>query len=222
MFIIDRGASDIVEFPHGGVTSKATLNDAQQPYQCTVDPTSGDLAVVNYGWSSGAGPVTIFPYLKAIGGFGLPRTYTASWLQTGYYGAYDDKGNLFIDGLGGDHVGFGELPAGGKRIVELEFSRRFGQVPGLGWDGKYLALMLTERSNASILRYSVNDGLATHRGTTTLDGGLGVLFAFSGTTVITRSIYSNVGVWNYPAGGLPVKVHRFITNPDGFVISSVR
>src|SRR5580692_1267669 len=49
VYITDYGAETIVEYPHGGTTPIQTINDAPYgPYNCSVDPTTGDLAIANY------------------------------------------------------------------------------------------------------------------------------------------------------------------------------
>ncbi len=52
VFVTNFGASNIVEYAHGGTKPIATLSDPyQEPDDCSVDPTTGNLAVANIGGS---------------------------------------------------------------------------------------------------------------------------------------------------------------------------
>ncbi len=54
----------VYEYSHGGTQSIATLSDPGSPYGCSVDPTTGNLAVANTtssGYYGYYGYVAIFP-----------------------------------------------------------------------------------------------------------------------------------------------------------------
>lgn len=58
VFITNTGASNILEYAHGGSTVDSTLNDPGYfPTGCSVDPLTGNLAVTNFSTSS-SGPGT--------------------------------------------------------------------------------------------------------------------------------------------------------------------
>src|SRR5579871_6367789 len=59
VWIVEEGTNDIVEYAHGGTVPIATLTDPNNaPEGCSVDPTTGDLAVANaQTLSAGAGSV---------------------------------------------------------------------------------------------------------------------------------------------------------------------
>ena len=75
--------------------------DAQRPgyfpFGCSVDPTTGDLAVTNFSTASGRalGNVVIYEHAK-----GKPKKrYTDAAISGMLLCGYDDKGNLFVDRL---------------------------------------------------------------------------------------------------------------------------
>jgi hypothetical protein len=94
----------IYEFAHGGSQPTETLTDPGPGYaqSCSVDPTTGNLAVAN-GFN-----VAVYP-----GAQGTPTVYEASDVGT-WDCAYDDSGDLFVDGRTyNDKIA--ELPVSGTR-----------------------------------------------------------------------------------------------------------
>lgn len=72
VFIADNGASNIIEYAHGGTSPIAVLSDpGYVPSACSVDPTSGNLAVTNVETPSG-GQGTVVIYKHATG---RPKAY---------------------------------------------------------------------------------------------------------------------------------------------------
>ena len=98
----------IFEYAHGGSTPIAILGDPDgAPVNCSIDPTTGNLAVVGYPYEGHSDGVAI--YKKARG---RPTFYADSGFGD-YECGYDDKGNLFIDGyVYSGHLNFAELPKG--------------------------------------------------------------------------------------------------------------
>ena len=110
--------SQIYEFAHGGTQSKATLNDPGSAIGCAVDPTTGNLAVTNNFSLSGPsnnGNVEIYRHAK-----GRPTMYYDKNIYSYYYCAYDDKGDLFVDGVAGYRaVPLGELLKGSASFSDF-------------------------------------------------------------------------------------------------------
>ena len=119
--------SDVVEYAHGGTSPIATYNTAYNPPSgCSVDPESGDLAVVNGGY------VAVFP-----AGSKNPTSYDT--MLNAQYCGYDNDGNLFVDGFDGQSVGLSELPKGSDGFEMLSFEQNYGDPGQIQWDGKYLS-----------------------------------------------------------------------------------
>ena len=168
VWVVSWGNNKIIKYAHAGTQPLETLT-VHDPnadlYDCAVDPTTGNLAVTNWGphnWYHG--DVLIYSQ-----GQGSPKAYVgaAVWF---YYGcSYDNKGNLFVDGwdayLNG-YVGLGVLPKGGKSFQTINLVPSM-QPPMLGtvrWDGKYVAIGDWEW----IDEYAVKGSYAYIHGTTRL------------------------------------------------------
>jgi hypothetical protein len=82
------------KFRHGGTKPVEALNTRRDAYGCAVDPTTGNLAVISYGGSSD-GTVEIWRGART----GRPAVYYIGFGPDAC--AYDDNGDLLVDGLGG-------------------------------------------------------------------------------------------------------------------------
>src|SRR5271166_2288634 len=92
VYITDYAAKQILEYAHGGKSPTKTLNDSpDSPYACSIDPSTGNLAVANNDGTSQQGNIAI--WTKASGS---PAYYTNSLLFNFEGCAYDDKGNLLV------------------------------------------------------------------------------------------------------------------------------
>src|ERR1700722_4902788 len=129
IFIVDEwvpeGTSKIYEYAHGGKNPIATLSDygsvGEFAYGCSVNPSTGDLAVSNAGTTDGnVGSVSIYKRAR-----GTPKVYSDPNLALGaQFLAYDPKGNIFIDGINGDQVfELDELPVGSSKFTKLTLSQ---------------------------------------------------------------------------------------------------
>ncbi|MBV8530702.1 MAG: hypothetical protein JO104_05245, partial [Candidatus Eremiobacteraeota bacterium] len=96
VFVVDNSAQFIREYSHDGKTVVHTLDDFLGfPAACSVDPTTGNLAVTNAQNADGSYPgnVVIYPHVT-----GTPKEYGILNAYYVYFPAYDDKGNLFVNG----------------------------------------------------------------------------------------------------------------------------
>jgi hypothetical protein len=136
--------SGVLEFAHGGTSPIQTLSDPSgTPSECSVDPTSGALAVVNQGSST----VLIYP-----GASGSPQTYTIPKLSVSFVG-YDDRGNLFADGLTKSYrFGLFELPHGGSSFKAVTLNLSPGTSGSVQWDGKYVTVTDTPFIELFVIR----------------------------------------------------------------------
>lgn len=125
---------EIVEYAHGGSNPIAILNgpDGSRPYACAVDPTTGSLAVTNFGARNVA---RLEIYQNASG---TPTTYSDHQFRGFVFCAYDDRGNLFASGYGkgSDPYALAMLPRGSDKFtnIRLKLSGAPGLF-GLQWDG---------------------------------------------------------------------------------------
>lgn len=112
VWIPDYGTGALYEYAHGGTTPIDVLkqrgNGGGLPFDCAVDPTTGNLAVANQhpGAKYGAkGNVAVYPKGAKTG-----RVYTfASGFRNVYFVAYDNKSNLYLDAAPCPPSGCGSL-----------------------------------------------------------------------------------------------------------------
>jgi hypothetical protein len=205
----------IFEYAHGSKKRKKVLKDDEDPQDCAVDPTTGNLAATNY-----FGQVAI--YANATGSpqyiSYTPPSHTAELTNC----TYDEKGNLFIDaGLEPSQLtGFyqfavGELPKGKSVIQTIWFpegSQTSAGVPGgLQWSHKRLAV--GDAGSGTI--YFLNGNQLA------LDDASGVTqFWIQARTLIgPNNTSTTVMFWNYPAGGEPTKTLKGFKSPYGAAVS---
>jgi hypothetical protein len=223
----------VVKYAHGAHSRGPTIEDprALRLLACSVDPTSGNLAVTDTGRPGQAGSVVVY-----AGGKGSPKRFRSAQLTDVFFCAYDDDGNLFVDGLDG-HYAFHlmELPQGGQRMRSIKLNQSVGFPGAVAWDGKYLAL--GDRSfrgghARAIYQISVSGTRGTVVGTTKLGGSCDLLgFAVpklgsgrgnpQGSRVVAPDVCENtVRIYNYPAGGSPSKNLGDIQYPFSAAVSA--
>jgi hypothetical protein len=225
VFITNTQKNDILEYRHGGKTPIATLSDTGfYPVGCSVDPTTGNLAVTNFqALGSQPGNVAIYAGAK-----GTPTTYSDTNIPLYEFCGYDDKGNLFLDGYnatGG--FAFAELPTGASSFTDITINTMIYQPGGVQWDGRYVAVGDQYYGNApasAIHRVRVSGSSGTVVATTLLTQGSDnvqvVQFWKQGTKVVGGNVLAQTGnVWDYPAGGNAVKAISGLKIPYGATIS---
>jgi hypothetical protein len=214
--------SEVLEYAHGGTTPIATLTIPGDSIAggCAVDPTTGNLAVV-YGCPDCGGPaVAIFPNSQ-----GTPTIYEGGF--TFSFCAYDNSGNLFIDGFSltnGKDVGFAELAKGSQSLSYIaapQSLRGTGYPWQMQWDGKYMTYEAAGSAQSSwgvtIYRLAFAGSTATVVGQTHFRGvtrSVGQSWIQGNKVFIPYGVRGNgishpkIGVWRYPAGGKPIEIFK--------------
>jgi hypothetical protein len=220
IWVTNAGASELEEYAHGGTQPIATLTDPDEyPFTCSVDPRSGNLAVTNVSVSGPSGNVGVYADAS-----GTPVPYTDSKFSSYFSCAYDDKGNLFVDGIDKrKHVEFAELARGSKTMTNITLRHVPSKIyiaGGLQWDGKYIALG-SQLSPAAIYQVQVSGTNGTVVGTTLLNQSQIVIgFWKQGSRVIAPDALAGaIRFYDYPAGGDPTKVLSHSGEPVGAVVS---
>jgi hypothetical protein len=227
VFVANTGAMETLEYAHGGTTPIATLSDSgYYPVGCSVDPATGNLAVTNLcmeyaGQCVGDGNVLIYK-----GATGNPKSYADPSVAEYFFCGYDNKGNLYVDGLTSSDFAFAlaELPQRRSSFTNIALNVSIYQPGGVQWDGKYIAVGNEDLYNNIIydFRISGTQGKLARPGGTPLDGGtLVVQFWIQGKTVIgpNHGGSGSVMFWKYPAGGSPTKVLNAFSTPVGSTVS---
>lgn len=202
--------SHVYEYAHGGKHPIATLTNNWEYTQCSVDPLTGNLAVV-VDWPSYPANIAVYP-----SGRGTPEIYhdRRFWMSSC---TYDSAGNLFIGGAGHKIGTFrlAELPNGSGSITDITLSgvpAGFLQLGHVQWDGKYLALTIYKGHSQHVIatdiyRVSVAGSTGTIVGITHLNShGLKPLATWIAGDVVAANnagAKRRIGLWHYPAGGQP-------------------
>jgi hypothetical protein len=225
VFIANQMPPVLYEFAHGGTRPIATLRvpkTAVEPVGCSIDPTTGNLAVV--GFSHG---VEVFKAAR-----GTPTFYR----DKNYYGmqvcAYDGKGNLFVNGfLTLKRSGLLELPKNAKEFLTISTDTPPNPNGGIQWFGSHLAVGGDRSLNSYrpvIYQYSLRGQTASVTGTTPLGspGYIALQFLIDGGTVIVPNVAKqgprpySVLTYSYPKGGKPLsRLIEHLDVPRGVALS---
>lgn len=220
VWIANYDTGTMVEYAHGGSEPISSVQDpGTSPLDCSVDPTTGNLAVVA-GPSMGSQTGSFLVYDRAAG---TPHTYSVPFAETSHCG-YDDRGNLFVDGFGYNEVprfAFGELRRGESKFRRI--SIQFVGDPGpVRWDGKYIAI--GDKESDWINRYAIRGRSAVQAGTLTLNAVHWIAgFWIRGDRVVVTSAYGMgsyppLQYYKYPAGGSPISTTD-LNGADGVAVS---
>ncbi|MFY9710030.1 MAG: hypothetical protein WAK88_07650 [Candidatus Cybelea sp.] len=195
----------VVEYAHGASSPSAIFYEdpekGSQPDGCSVDPTTGNLAVAN-----GVG--------NLVGIFSDPSDegtyYTISGMSVARFCGYDDKGNLFIDGPhtpAGKGFVLAELRTGGKALKKIVLDKRIESPGAVAWDGSYVTVAGINAASSTLYRLRIHGAYATVVGTTPLGGEKTVAQSviFDSKVIAPYAVKGayrkQVGIWSYPRGG---------------------
>lgn len=214
VYVTDQGYGDVFEYAHGGTKRLRTITSGI-PFGCSVDPTSGDLAVTNGG--------NVDVYASA---HGKPKRYHDADFEQAYFCGYDNKGNLFFDGLGhppvpGNFV-FAELPKGASKPTTVALDQYLNWPGGVQWDGTYITAVDWNATNVYAFAVSGNHGTLAR--TTQLQGAKFLMQPWiQGSQVIVPSAGGSPGralIYPYPSGGSPTKsITKDLKYPQAAVVS---
>jgi hypothetical protein len=211
VYIADAGKKVIHEYAHGGTKSLKTLNDSPYvPNACSVDPTTGDLAVANSSGTGSASNIAVYTHAS-----GQPTLYTDSSVSDFQACAYNSTGTLFATGTQGSTTVayFAWLSKQLSKLISINVpgpkpSWEWYYVSGIQWDGKFFAL-----DDDGIYRIALIHGQAYYVGETAFNARYLTGRAYGiydpnpkeqGTQVLVgyaQDYSSGVDYFSYPGGG---------------------
>lgn len=212
VYVVDTPAVAILKYAHGGKKPIEVLHVyGYYPQGCSVDATTGDLAVANYASNPQLGPGSVTIFRK---GRGMGKSYQASSFNEYFFCSYDAKGNLYVDGTnaGTTQTEFAEMPRGSTSLTDVTLKQNLGPFPGaVQWDGKYVAL--ADGTTGELYRIKVTGSTGTVVGTSRFKGDRSTLLAqfwIAGNTIVVpygvvKRTVKKIGFWPYPAGGAAAK-----------------
>jgi hypothetical protein len=217
------------EFAHGGTKPIAELHitDAHDlAGDCAVDPTTGNLAILTgfyEGSSPSAAAVEVWADAK-----GKPTRYPVDTTPVGC--AYDDHGNLFLDGYVGDTVIFelGELAKGSSSLTQIAVKNGPEWLPGgVAWDGKYVDVVSeAQHYAAAVFRIRVSGKTGDIVGVVHPTKMYYVAwFALKDGMLVANggAKGQSVSLWSYPGGGKRSAIlARYPVTVRGLAISAAR
>jgi hypothetical protein len=214
IFVGDIGR--VVEYAHGHPLPKKILR-SYGALGCSVDPTSGDLAVTS------AGGVEIYK-----DGHGPLKLYRDASFKAFSFCGYDNKGNLFVDGITSDYSFiFAELPKGGGSLRTITLDQSIGWPEQVQWDGKHIAV--GDQLTPAIYRFAIKGSRGVKVGTTSLNHAtyLGQSWIEGQTLTVPltyntgRFRHAEIVLYRYPLGGKPIEVipHSLTDGPNSAAVS---
>lgn len=218
IWIANTGASNLVEYAHGGTTPIATLPDSgQYPVDCSIDKNNGTLAATNIIARTGRhrrGSLSIYAHAM-----GSPTIITSPKIYLMYALGYDYNDNLFVDGRNPNkQFQFGELPAGSGAIKPITLSGATIIFPG-GVQFAQGKINVGDQGGAVIFQ-STESGTVT--GSTPLNASSDCVdFFIDGKTVVCPDAGNgSVEFYDYPVGGSPSQMIKGLVSPTGAAVST--
>lgn len=196
-------AGYVYEFAHGGTQPIETLTDPGPGYaqSCSVDPTTGNLAVANG------------PNVAVYGsGQSVPIIYDASDIGAADC-AYDDSGDLFVDDSSQKN-GIAELPSGGTNFLDINLNKSIGTSHLQWWDNQLVVYAETApKSPFEMVQIQITGSSGTVSAPIYLDSktkhrGAAWEFALWGKTIAFARGAEPIYLWHYPKGGRPYKSQK--------------
>lgn len=216
VFVTNLSPAEIFEYAHGGKTPIETLQGTDRDTDgCGVDPTTGNLAVASLGFGS-SGNVAIYP-----NGTGSPSTYTDPNIYYYFDCAYDDQGNLWVDGQSyGSSYELAELPKGSSTFTSITLDQFISFPSSVQWVGKYL--LIGDQALPYLYKIKMQGTMGKREATIDLNGAKDIVqFWIDGHTVVGGDSADNeVQYWPYPRGGNATKtITEGVGGPLGLTIS---
>lgn len=220
VFVTDAGSDTVTEYAHGGQSPIATLSDPDEPYGCSVDATTGNLAVTNLR------NVAIYPDAQ-----GSPTSYSDPNIGEYEFCAYDKNGNLYVDGTTTDVA---VLPKGGDSFTDISFNGAIAGPGSMQWVNGGLVIVdagAPWRTPTPVDRVTVSGSKGVVVGTTYLKSRYGAVAAYVQYWIQGRNIvgperapgdeHRFLGFWPYPLGKMPSQTLRHLNSGDlwGTVVS---
>ena len=226
VWIPDYDTRKIQEFAHGGTSPIFTISERiGHPYDCAIDPNTGNLAVANQQPGNKHdldGQVIVYPRGSHQGQAYQPEH---GFSEVDFL-AYDNKSNLFADGAENDYGnGLFKLAKGATELTPLTISGATLYGPGaVNWIKPTLLVgdqNLGNKGTPGAYKLFISGSTATVVGSLTF-AGTQQMYGFwrrAGRVVVPDHLGNVVRIYNLSDGTLYSKFGTEINLPFGAVVS---
>lgn len=235
VWITDSTAEAVVEYAHGAQRRTRRIRTIGLPNSCSIDPTSGNLAVSDLSTPQKKGSkIEIFDLT------GKTKVYSSKSCQSIVQVGYDNQGNLYVSASSLESSSYVcELPHGGSALAQIPIDKSIRVPGGVMWDGQYMAFtdrlyafdytaiyQAEQTSSGGLHVVGETDFLGSGNGDCRLTGLFQPFIVGSqntpsnrqqGNTVVSINTYCDYGsgyaflYWPYPTGGGPT--HTLFDGP---------
>jgi hypothetical protein len=214
VFVIGRNY--IVEYAHGGTSPIAKITEPTDldAEACSVDAGTGNLAVLNLSFTGVV--LSVYPDAQ-----GTPTDYTVPNMDEAFGAAYDQSGDIFVDGSGKSPLQ--ELPRGETTFTPITISN--GKLHVFG-SLQCASNALLIASKQDVYQLQISGSVATIVRTTHATGGKPHTWVYDNTLIAPYGPGSKeIGFWKYPKGGKPTKIlaqiSGYFKQLDGVTVSAL-
>jgi hypothetical protein len=207
------GSDGLYEYAHGG-TQPINIFDIPGANSCSVDPTSGNLAVAPFFSPN----IYVYPDAQ-----GTPTEYTDSNIYWTSDVAYDDSGDLFLNGeLRNGPFFLFELPSGGSgkyETINVPSSVDDSVFEPIQWDGAYLDIGTLYRKGVGYRLHTIVDRLAISGSSATIAGTV-KLARQQAATYVQFWIYGDTVM--QPSNARKASYLEYFTYPHGKMTKAIK
>lgn len=220
VWIPDAYTRRVYRYAHGATKPAGIIREvgSSEPYDCSVDPNTGNVAVANHGEF---GNVRIYPKGQRTGTKHEIRRHVEP-----DYVAYDDKGNIFVDCeiAYTNRVSLYEFPNGGDRFVHIALNGNPLNEPGaLQWIKPTLLVGDQAIDGQTSLAHKVfiSGSTATIVGQITFPETqhASAFWRRGDKIVVPDAAADAVEIYTFPGGALFATLTTQVSRPSGAVIS---
>ncbi len=220
VWVANEGGNDMIEYAHGGSQPIKTLHDgSEQPLACSVDATTGNLAVLD------AENVAVFQNAS-----GSPKRYKGGGVYGDYALGYGAHGDLLVDGGSYDNrnfIAFAQLPLGTRHLQQVVLSKTLQWAPPtfVQWDGQFWVVGLETLDWFKIAgNHGIFEGYSMLSPSSQIAqfwiAAVGAGSRRDNQIVVTEDDPYMVEFFQYPAGGRPfASIIDGLSNPYGITVS---
>jgi WD40 repeat protein len=223
VFVVSSQNSSVWEYRHGGRLPIQILSvSGYYPIDCSIDPTTGNLAVSSICSAPSCDEGSVAIYQNAQGN---PSYYATPSLYQYDFCGYDSNGNLFVAGVTpGPSPVFGliELPHGKSAFKNVTLNQEIKFAGGVKWDGQHLAI--ADQDASTVYEFAISGSSGTLVGSTPLNGvkDIADFWIQNGTLYGPDAANKNLGFFDYPVGGSPYMKLAGFNTPFGATVSLPR